>query len=78
MNGLPAKLNFLCFNGSLTNESNVPITSEAQYGKNKFSLQNNGKNNFSLVKSFYCDYNHEEQCSSGTEEILSEVKLQYN
>ena len=76
LNGLPAKLTFICFNGSLKNESNVLVTAEAQYGENKISLRNNGKNEFSLVKAFYCDYNHEEQCNSGSEEILSEEKLQ--
>ncbi len=62
----------LCIKGDLTSDLNVLEAQAVQYGENTLSLRYHEKTGFSLVKAFECDWNHEEKCLPGVEEVLAE------
>jgi len=67
---------FTCFNGSIYGEENEIASKAVSRGDQKITIRNDAVNGYRLVKVFICDFNHEESCIPGMEEVLVEEKLE--
>jgi hypothetical protein len=64
-----------CSNASVQDPSIQIGSTAVTYGTDRYYLETSHDNSRYLIKTYECDYNHEEVCAPGIEHIESKEKL---